>query len=389
MKTKNGLLVTSGLGRATRLMIGLSLLGAVWGIPLAYSAQDPAASGPSFLCGATNRAIEKVICADPELSSRDRTLAVLFAASRVDASGKGLSQQQGLQRQWLKDRDKGCSTGDIRTCLVHAYDDRLESLAVAALFQAPDVALAELARQDSKAAPLYEAIYRYVTLDNDAERVIAVGKLIAPSFEVLHDKPWAQSISGIDDAQGVASSDKNFSAFLSIAPVGDYALTMPCSALVRRPGLSAAMASVYGSSLDGQLIRSDCKAMTPPLPKLDQLTKAAEVVQPSCQGTIRFSLGREFDRTLLLIRLHNADLWKSSALADSPNAQVEKHGKSGNTVDKPHFIAGHTALIRDASDELATYYSSHFGVPPALARKQARNAVSALISGAYNLCEWG
>ncbi len=389
LKSKNGLLVTAYASRITRLIIGLPLLSTALGVPIAHSAQDPMTSGPSFSCGAANNAIEKLICSDPGLSTRDRTMAMLFAASRTDASGRGLSQQQTLQRQWLNTRDKQCSNGDMHACLVSTYDERLNTLAIAALFQTPDAALAELTRQNSRSAPLYEAIYRYATIENDADRAAAVEKLIAPAFEVIHGKPWATPLSDVKDAHDVVSSDKNFSTFLNVASVSDYALTMPCSAFVRRPGLIDALDSVYAGAVDGRLIRSDCEVMTSHLQKVDQLTRSAVAVQPNCPGTIRFSLGRDFDKTLRLIRLHRTEAWEAQALNTSSSAQNENNGEPGKDVDRPSFIAGHQVLIRDAGHELATYYSSHFGVPPALAKEQALRAVNAIISGAYNLCERG
>ncbi|MPQ68140.1 MULTISPECIES: hypothetical protein [unclassified Pseudomonas] len=389
MKSKKGLLITAYANRIARLIIGLPLLSAALGVPIAHSAQNPATPGPSFSCRAANNAIEKLICSDPGLSTQGRTMAVLFAASRTDASGRGLSQQQPLQRQWLKTRDKQCSSGDMHACLVSTYDERLNTLAIAALFQAPDVALAELARQNPESAPLYEAIYRYATIENDADRATAVEKLIAPAFEVIHDKPWATPLSDIKDTHDVVSSDKNFSTFLNVASVSDYALTMPCSAFVRRPGLIDVLDSVYAGAIDGRLIRSDCEAMTSRLQKADQLTKAAVAVQPNCPGTIRFSLERDFDKTLLLLRLHRTEAWEAQALNTSSRAENENNGEPGKNVDKPSFIAGHQVSIRDAAYELATYYSSHFGVPPVLAKEQARRAVNAIISGAYNLCERG
>lgn len=193
-------------------------------------------------------------------------MATLFAASQTDAFNQSKSQQLFLQRRWLKMRNEQCSNGDMHSCLVERYDERLNELAVAALFQAPDIALTELDRQNPKSAALYEAIYRYATIDDTAERASVVANLINPAFEVFHGKPWAQPLSEAEDAHQAASSDKNFSAFLDVASVSGYALTMPCSALVRRPGLIDTLNAVYGGAIDGQLIQSDCEAMTPSLP---------------------------------------------------------------------------------------------------------------------------
>ncbi|MEB0045629.1 MULTISPECIES: hypothetical protein [unclassified Pseudomonas] len=389
LNTKNGLLVMSYAVRIKQLIIVLPLLAAALGTPIAHAAQNPTMSGPSFSCGASSNAIERMICNDPALSTRDRTMAILFAASRSDASDKGLSQQQTLQRHWLKTRDKQCSNDDMHTCLVSAYDDRLNPLAVAALFREPNAALAELARQNPRSAPLYEAIYRYATLDDKVDRAVVVEKLIAQPFEALHDKPWASPLSSVKNAHDAASSDKNFSAFLNVVSVDKDALTMPCAALVRRPGLMAVLHSQYAGAIDGHLTQSDCMAMTPRLKALDRLKDAAVATQPDCQGTARFSLAREFDYTLIAVRLHRTDLWKAKTLDISPGDQDANNGDPTKEVDLPHFIAQHQASIRDASDELAAYYSSHFGVPSDLAKEQALSAVSAIIFGAYDLCERG
>jgi uncharacterized protein len=349
------------------------------GVPITSSAQDETASAPSFTCGPTNTAIERTICSDAALAARDRTMATLFAASQNDAFNRGQSQQPFLQRQWLKTRDEQCSNGDMHACLVAEYDGRLNELAVASLFQAPDVALAELSRQNPKSAAIYEAIYRYATIDDADERAHVVAKLIAPAFDAFHDKPWARPLSDVVDAHDASSSDKNFSAFLDVASVSDYALTMPCSALARRPGLIDALNAVYGGAIDGQLIRSDCEAMTSQLQAVDRLTKAAVAEQPFCRGTIRFSLGRDFGKTLVAVRLHRTDVWKADKNDSEP----------ANGVGEPRFIAQHQAAIRDATDELAAYYSDHFGVPPTPANEQAGSAIRAIVAGAYNLCEWG
>lgn len=389
MKTRIGVLVRSYAGRVIRLIVVLSFLGAAWGTSVARSPQDAAMSGPSFSCGSAGTAIETMICNDPALAARDRTMAVLFAASRADAFDQGMSQQQTVQRQWLKTRNEQCSKGDMRSCLVNAYDERLNELAIAALFQAQDAALAELTRQNPRSAPLYDAIYRYATIEDTVDRAKVAARLIGPAFAEFHNKPWAHPLSGVKDAYEAASSDKRFSLFLDVASVSNYELTMPCSALVRRPGLTDALDAVYGGAIDGQLIRSDCEGMTPRLQTLDRLAKAAVAAQSFCPGTIRFSLGRDFDKILVAVRLHRTDLWKPEELSVGPGSEDEKSEVPEKQVDEPQFVAKHQALIRDATDELMTYYSRHFGVPPALAKEQALGAVGAIISGAYNLCEMG
>jgi uncharacterized protein len=389
LKAKTGVRVTRWTARAMRLIVVIALPCAAFEVPIASSAQNAAIAGPSFSCGSAKSAIETTICNDAALAARDRTMATLFTASEKDAFNQGTSQQQILQRQWLKTRNEQCANGDMHTCLIATYDDRLNQLAVAALFQAPDVALTELTRQNPKSAALYEAIYRYATIDDTVDRAAVVAKLIDPAFEEFHDKPWAGPLSDVKDAHDAAASDENFSAFLDVASVSDYALTMPCSALVRRPGLIDALNSVYGGAIDGRLIRSDCEAMTSSPEALDRVTKAAVGAQPFCPGTIRFSLGRNFGKTLVAVRLHRTDLWTARKLDVSPGGQDENNDDLAKDMDVPHFVARHPVLIRNATDELARYYSNRFGVPSALAEAQARSAVSAIIFGAYDLCESG
>lgn len=122
---------------------------------------------------------------------------------------------------------------------------------------------------------------------------------------------------------------------------------------------------------------------------MDRLTKAVVAVQPLCRGTIRFSLGRNFDKTLVAVRLHRADLWKVRRLDLNPGDQGQSNDDPAKNVDVPRFVAGHSVLIRNAIDELAGYYSNRFDAPSALAKAQAHSAVSTIIFGAYDLCESG
>ncbi|WP_158601989.1 lysozyme inhibitor LprI family protein [Pararobbsia silviterrae] len=353
----------------------------------APSAQNPPTSGPSFSCESTNTSVEATICGDAALAERDRTMAILFAGSRKDVFGIGASRQTMRQRAWLKARNAQCARGHTRACLIAMYDDRLRELAVAALFQTPDVALKELARQDPKSASLYEAIYRYSTIDDPVERANIVSKLIDPAFNELAGKPWATPLRDIADSHEAASSDERFATFLDVASASDVVLTMPCAALLRRPGLIDALKPVYGSAMDSHLIRSDCQSMTSSLPVVDRLTEAVVAVQPSCPGTIRFSLGRAFDKTLVTIRLYGADVATTQRL--DLDRKPESTDDPADDEDVAHFVATHRALIREATDELTQYYADRFDETPARIKAEALDGISAIILGAYDLCERG
>jgi uncharacterized protein YecT (DUF1311 family) len=348
--------------------IPLGLLFAAAAVFQAYSSPaSDTANQPSFSCAAPSK-IEAAICSDPALASRDRTMAALYAAARAGARGSG-SSQEAAQKKWLKARNERCSKEDLRTCLAQVYDERLSALAVAALFRAPEPALTELSRQDSKSASLYQAIYKYATINAPDERIKAVEPLIAQAFKAVKTGDQAGPLDDVADAHTAASSDPNFAKFLDVASAGDYTLTLPCAALVQRPGLIDALDALYGGAIDGQLLSSDCDTALPPLPKLDELVSAAEGVQ----GTIRFSLGRGYEKTLVEIRLHRTDLWQAKAL----------------TGAAARFRAKHLAQINGATSDLAKYYVDAFAVSQQDAQVDAEHGVAAAVAGAFDLCESG
>jgi uncharacterized protein len=131
--------------------------------------------------------LEALICADPELPAQDQAINTLLTAARLDVFGSGPSKQNELQRKWLKDRDKHCAKEPRRACLIGSYFYRLRDVAIAALFNAPEIALSALRRADPKTAPLYEAIHRYAVIDDRAVRSKEVERLISPIFNVIQE----------------------------------------------------------------------------------------------------------------------------------------------------------------------------------------------------------
>lgn len=74
----------------------------------------------SFDCRKAETAIEKMVCADPELSALDEQLATAFAAARARGD-----VEPAHQRAWLKDVRARCA--DI-ACLKQVYRVRIEGL---------------------------------------------------------------------------------------------------------------------------------------------------------------------------------------------------------------------------------------------------------------------
>jgi len=345
--------------------------------PATRAVAAPLVEGPSFSCAAPNQ-LESVICSDPLLAAKDRTLAQLYAAARIDVFGLGPSQEQDVQRAWLKTINKQCGQQSAKACLNDAYDDRLTALAVAALFRTPDQALQLLHRTAPKSAPIYEAIYRYATTSDTDERRRTVAGLIGPAFDDLKAQGanWP-TFMALKNAVAAASDDAAFGAFLDEASVSDYELTLPCSALLRRPALIAALGSQFGGAIDGDIMSSDCDVTTPRLASFDELTNAATAAQPFCEGTIRFSTGRDYAELLDAIRLHHVDHWKSGA--EEPPAGQDRAEK--------RFERSRGMLEANAKEELARYYLQVFNVAPGLAETQAIGAIDAAIDAAFNQCD--
>src|SRR5437763_185903 len=278
--------VTKGPRGQTERLFALLAVAAIAAIGMASPAK---AQTPTLNCGLPDK-IESIICADPELMDRDRLMASLLVAASVDVLGVGPSKQQVEQQKWLKNREDTCSREPIRSCAATRYNFRLKDLAIASLFRAPDVALAELRRQNLDVASRDEALYRYATIEDDKERSAVVADLIASSLEKLQRDPWTGGqLNDIPDARVAAASDATFSLVFALAAYGTYD-RVPCSALVRRPGLLAILAPRFGSSMDGSLPWSDCTTMLPDLPRLAELVGAAHAAQRFCPGTIRFSI---------------------------------------------------------------------------------------------------
>jgi uncharacterized protein len=81
------------------------------------------ASAASFHCSSKSSASEKIVCADPELSSLDDRLAVSYQRAR-DASPDPRSVETARIQQWLW-RQHNCTD---KTCVLNWYQRRIAEL---------------------------------------------------------------------------------------------------------------------------------------------------------------------------------------------------------------------------------------------------------------------
>lgn len=352
-----------------------------WG---AIGKADPAklAAGPTFPCTSPS-AIESIICNDASLAAADRRMAALYQAAKSGSMNNG-SNQLTVQRQWLKDRDAHCSSGawkkfghaSAHDCVLSAYNDRLKALAVADLLSAPQLSLPELRTVAPKAAPYYEALLAYASIDSPTERTKAVEAKLAPLYvQMSPDVRDGLGYVGKDalTARGAASSDAGFLQLFDLSSMNaDLDLIWPCAALIRRPGLIAGLGSIWGGTIDNQVPDSDCEQTLPSPPELNTLTQAVFKAQPPCEGTIRFSTGREYAKLEDAVRLHRRDVWREQSAAPSP--------------DEAAFRRRKAALVGRTSEALTAYYTLYFHSNRTDAVVDGKAATNALVSAAFGYC---
>lgn len=339
--------------------------------------------GPSFSC-AKQSEIEALICTDPVLSAADRRLASFYEIAKAGALGTG-SNQLAAQRSWLKQRDQFCNSPKLspqarRNCIATAYDERLEQLAIATLLTDPKDSMAELARLQPKAAPLYRATYDFASIGDDRRRADVVAADLAPIYAAMdantreHLSPEANET--LTTAREAAASDSNFATFFAVFATLELEggnVTWPCAALVKRPGLIAGLGSHFGGAIDGAIPGSDCDTTLPPTNEVSELSMAAQRAQPFEQGTIRFSVGRDYVQLEDAVRLHLANVWQARA-------------RNNNTSPSPRERAwrrSHQEEIEKDRAALAAYYAKYFNTPSKTANKDAANAIDTLIHEAF------
>ena len=127
-------------------------------LPVLVALAGPAAAA-SFDCAKAGTAVEKMICAEPELGALDERLAAAFTALGVENTGNEWGRRAPRsddQRRWLREVRDRCADA---ACLRKAYTDRI---AVLAAWHAP-------AKADKTVAGQYSVTTKVgVVLDADS-----------------------------------------------------------------------------------------------------------------------------------------------------------------------------------------------------------------------------
>jgi uncharacterized protein len=85
------------------------------------AARPTGRAGPSFDCAKAAGPVEKLICTDPGLASRDRALAAAYARAMSQWSAQVKAMERTAQRTWLVHRNACAKERDVRACVEASY----------------------------------------------------------------------------------------------------------------------------------------------------------------------------------------------------------------------------------------------------------------------------
>jgi uncharacterized protein len=95
------------------------------------NSQTAASSDPSFSCAGRLSYVERAICDDMRLGSKDREVARSYREMIASASGAQREEAIAAQRSWIEERNRCGGSGDIAACLHDSYDGRAANLRTA------------------------------------------------------------------------------------------------------------------------------------------------------------------------------------------------------------------------------------------------------------------
>ena len=86
------------------------------------------AAGPSFTCQKASHPVEKLICANPELSAADVEMARRYGEVMTKAPADDKQGIQIEQERWLKSRNTCAAGAELQQCVLNHYQARIERL---------------------------------------------------------------------------------------------------------------------------------------------------------------------------------------------------------------------------------------------------------------------
>ncbi|MBH0238216.1 lysozyme inhibitor LprI family protein [Methylobrevis albus] len=111
-------------GRALKLLLVSCLFGGL----VVHSAGGAVAAGPSFDCDKARGDVERLICADAELSDLDARFARSFAAALARAPAGAVRDLTASEKDWRRIRNNCARASDPRQCTMDAYQSFMSQL---------------------------------------------------------------------------------------------------------------------------------------------------------------------------------------------------------------------------------------------------------------------
>jgi uncharacterized protein len=85
----------------------------------------PAAAAPSFDCAKASTGVERLICRDAGLASRDRALAAAYAKALKAWPESLQAEQRAAHQDWIDGRNECVKTTNVKGCVEWNYQRRL------------------------------------------------------------------------------------------------------------------------------------------------------------------------------------------------------------------------------------------------------------------------
>jgi uncharacterized protein len=174
------------------------------------------ASAASFDCAKASSVFEKTICADPELSADDDTLAVAYATATGGLTRTASDAMRAGQRSWLQSLDVACAddmlpddqpVDEARTACLHtAYTSRISTLEASRMYSGLRVYNIDAYR--AAPDPQGENYYKVATHMQSLPRIDGDSEL-AKAFNAFVEKtePKLAGSATAPPAENEASSD--------------------------------------------------------------------------------------------------------------------------------------------------------------------------------------
>ena len=324
-----------------------------------------AQTAPSFDCAKAKSFSERLVCVTPELAKKDALLNELYKTASISAFGTGVSNIKSSQIDWIKGQKTCEKAKEAKDCLNRAYDSRIYDLAIYTLFVNPEKSFPIIDKELPAAAPFYHAVYEYVTMPQTPSRDKRIANYFRPAYsKMASTNDYVKSVAddaGVKSPEDGLKSDKNFGVLYALSAYGlEQPISMPCAAMLKKPGISNATEAYFGSSIDGFLPSSDCSVVLPQLPKFVAIEAFAYKKAPDCGGTIIHGIVHSNIRENSLIRMGQLD---------------EILGGENQGYNDDDFSKQNPKAFNDALDELVAYYAKYLPAKK-YSRTDIRNALN-------------